>query len=182
MRLFVGIPLAAPIIDELSTLTTRLQSNADGLRWTTPESWHITLQFLGNTSQQQYECVVERLRGLRSRPVAIPLQEPGFLDRAGIFFIGVRPVSALLLLQQQVAAATDSCGFAPEHRSYHPHITLARRKGKSGAGGLHTLRARLHRPPSFTSFIAEEFVLYESIARAAGSEYVVRQQFPLRGN
>jgi 2'-5' RNA ligase len=179
MRLFVAIPLALPVIKELSALTTRLQSYADGIRWASPESWHITLQFLGNTSQQQYECVVDRLRGLNPRPVAVQLEEPGFFDRAGIFFIGVRPVPALLLLQRQIAAATDSCGFIPENRPYRPHITLVRREGKSGGEGFRKLQARLYRPPRFTSFVAEEFVLYESITRAAGSQYVIRQRFPI---
>ena len=62
MRLFVGIPLSPAVIDELSATSMRLQSHADGLRWSTPESWHITLQFLGNTPE--YECIVSRLRDL----------------------------------------------------------------------------------------------------------------------
>ena len=45
MRLFAGIPLAAAVIDELSAISIRLRSNDDGLRWSAPESWHITLQF-----------------------------------------------------------------------------------------------------------------------------------------
>ena len=77
MRLFVGIPLATAVIEELSAISLRLQSSEDGLRWSAAESWHITLQFLGNTPQ--YECIVQRLRELRSASVPIQLEGPGFL-------------------------------------------------------------------------------------------------------
>jgi 2'-5' RNA ligase len=79
MRLFAGIPLAAAVIDELSAISLRLQSSADGLRWSAPESWHITLQFLGNTGQEQYECTVARLREMRSPSVSYSTGGAGFV-------------------------------------------------------------------------------------------------------
>jgi 2'-5' RNA ligase len=130
MRLFIGIPLAAAVIDELKAATSRLHSSADGLRWTAPESWHITLQFLGNTDPEQYTCLVPRLRALHSPPVSISLEALGCFDRAGILFAGVRLTPELLLLQERVTTATQPCGFAPESRPYQPHITLARAKGQ----------------------------------------------------
>ena len=107
MRLFVGIPLATTVIEELSAISLRLQSSEDGLRWSAAESWHITLQFLGNTPE--YECVVARLRGLRSSSVPIQLEGLDFFERAGVFFAGVRLTPELSVLQQRVTTAT---GFA----------------------------------------------------------------------
>src|SRR5271154_1992082 len=150
MRLFVGIPLAAAVIEELSAISMRLQSAADGLRWSAPESWHITLQFLGNTPQ--YDCIVARLRELRSPSVPIQLEGLGFFDRAGVFFAGVSLTPELRALQQCVTAATGLCGFIPETRPYHPHITLARSKSKGRA--LEALKTRIRRQPGFTAFVA----------------------------
>jgi 2'-5' RNA ligase len=177
MRLFAGIPLAATVIDELSAMSVRLRSSADGLRWSAPESWHITLQFLGNTGQEQYECTVARLRELRSPAVPIRVEELGFFERAGVFFAGVGLTPELVLLQQRVTAATSLCGFIPETRPYHPHVTLARTKGKGQWRGLHELKSRIHRQPAFTSFVAEEFVLYESVTRPSGALYEIRERF-----
>jgi 2'-5' RNA ligase len=174
MRLFVGIPLAAEVIEELSALSMRLQSSADGLRWSAPESWHITLQFLGNTPE--YECVVARLRELRTPLLPVQLEELGFFERAGVFFAGVRLTPELSALQQRVTAATGLCGFVPESRPYHPHITLARSKSK-GATALRALKSKIHREPKFSGFVAPEFVLYESVPGAKGSHYEVRQRF-----
>jgi len=176
MRLFVGIPLAAEVIEELSAVSMRLQASEDGLRWSAPESWHITLQFLGNTPE--YECIVTRLRELRSPPVPVQLEDLGFFERAGVFFAGVRLTPALEALQQRVTAATGLCGFVPETRPYHPHITLARSKSK-GVKALRALKGRIHREPKFSGFVAEEFVLYESVPGAKGSHYEVRERFPL---
>src|SRR6202167_3371235 len=177
MRLFVGVPLADEVIEELSAVSMRLHSNEDGLRWSAPESWHITLQFLGNTSE--YECIVARLGELSLPPLPVHLEELGFFERAGVFFAGVRLTSELGALQQRVTAATGLCGFVPETRPYHPHITLARTKGKGRPHGLHELKSRIHRQPAFTGFVAEEFVLYESVTRPTGALYEVRERFRL---
>ena len=107
MRLFVGIPLAAPVIEQLEKICIRHRAAVDGLRWSAPESWHITLQFLGNTSETQYECVVARLCELHAAPVPVELEELGFFDRAGIFFVGVVPTSELLALQQKVMTGCE---------------------------------------------------------------------------
>jgi 2'-5' RNA ligase len=180
MRLFIGIPLSAAVIDELRAASARLRSGADGLRWTTPESWHITLQFLGNTAPEQYACVVPRLRAIHSPSVPICLEELGCFDRAGILFAGIRLAPELLLLQERVTTATHPCGFVPESRPFQPHITLARAKGEKR--DLGELKTRIRRQPDFTRFTAHEFLLYESFLSSAGARYEVRERFPLGGS
>ncbi|HEX4810805.1 MAG TPA: RNA 2',3'-cyclic phosphodiesterase [Bryobacteraceae bacterium] len=177
MRLFIGVPLVEAVIAELSSITAQFASTAAGLRWSTPETWHVTLQFLGNTSQEQYPCVVARLRELHSAAVPVELEGIGFFDRAGIFFAGVNTTPELVDLQQRVTTATGPCGFVPETRPYHPHITLAR--SKAGSKGLRELKNKVARQPSFTKFVAEEFRLYESFTLPSGSQYEVRERFPL---
>jgi 2'-5' RNA ligase len=179
MRLFVAIPLAASVIEQLEKISMRHRVGGDGLRWSTPESWHITLQFLGNTSETQYECVIARLHELHVPPVPVELDELGYFDRAGILFAGVRLTPELLALQQRVTVATIPCGFTPEDRPYRPHITLARSKGRRNAVGLDTLKAKIRQQPKFSRFVAEEFLLYESFTLPTGSQYEIRERFRL---
>jgi 2'-5' RNA ligase len=179
MRLFIGIPLAASVVEQLEKVSMRHRVEGDGLRWSTPESWHITLQFLGNTSDTQYECIIARLRELQAAPVPIELDELGFFDRAGIFFAGVALTPELLGLQQRVIAGTGPCGFAPEDHPFRPHITLARSKGRRNAVGLETLKAKIRHEPKFSRFVAEEFLLYESFTRPTGSQYEIRERLRL---
>jgi 2'-5' RNA ligase len=179
MRLFVGIPMAAAVIDELSTISLQLRSKEDGLRWQTPESWHITLQFLGNTSREQYECAAAQLRTLNMPPVPIRLEGLSAFNRAGILIAAVTLTPELLLLQERVTTATAHCGFVAETRPYQPHITLPRGKGKGQQPGLLALKIKLRHQPVFTRFSAREFLLYESFLGPAGSHYEVRERFSL---
>jgi RNA 2',3'-cyclic 3'-phosphodiesterase len=209
MRLFIAIPLAEAVETELKRLTARLHPAAPNLRWSAPQSWHITLQFLGNTNEEQYPCLLPRLSALKAAPFAIEFEGLGVFDRAGVFFLGVAPSPPLLALHKKVIAATQSCGFEPEDRPYHPHITLARSKsGDRGPRGqvfvrgvenrgphgqvfvrgdvnpgreLRTLLARAGARVHFDRFTASEFLLYESHLSSAGSRYEVKCRFPLTG-
>jgi 2'-5' RNA ligase len=177
MRLFIGIPLASAVVDQLSSLSLRLRSNDDGLRWSTPESWHITLQFLGSTSAEQYACIVSRLRELRFSPMSISLGSLGFFERAGVFFTEVELTPELTSLQRSVLAATSQCEFTPEDRQYHPHITLARTKGRHGKPALRKLKDQIRVQPRFAGFTTDEFLLYESFLGPSGSRYEIRERF-----
>lgn len=179
MRLFVAIPLAAAVVEELSRIRARLEARDDGLRWAAAESWHITLQFLGNTSEERYRCVVGRLREVRSGPVPITLEGLGCFERAGVFFAGVRLTPELVRLQQRVTAAMELCGFAGEDRPFSPHITLARSKGRGKRNRLNETKEKLRGDPHFTRFVAEEFRLYESFTGGEGSRYEIRERFAL---
>ena len=170
MRLFVGIPLADAVVRELALVVARLRSHESGmrggggprgeggLRWTAPESWHITLQFLGNTSEEQFRCLATRLREVRSEPVPVRLGELGCFERAGVFFAGMAMSPELNALQQCVLAATSQCGFQAETLPFHPHITLARAKGNGRRAGLRELLNKVHNDPAFSPFTACEFL------------------------
>jgi 2'-5' RNA ligase len=181
MRLFIGIPLATATAHDLAGVINQLRSQttayADTLRWSAPESWHITLQFLGSTASQQYECIRNRLRERRHPTFEIQLGTLDTFDRAGVLFVAVRVTPQLLALQHSVTVATAHCGFTAEDRPYRPHISLARRKGRSGAREMRNLQLQIQ-PPKLPSFAAETFILYESIPTPGGSRYEVRDQFP----
>jgi 2'-5' RNA ligase len=181
MRLFIGIPLAGEVINALKRITGGLRSPGDDLRWTSPETWHITLQFLGETPAERCTCTVSRLREIRSPDVPIWVEGTGFFDRAGVFFAGVNVSAELRELQKLVVAATGKCGFVAEERPYHPHITLARAKG-GNREALRKLKARITKNVAFPRFTAAEFLLYEAFLGPGGSRYEVRERFRLLGS
>jgi len=180
MRLFVGIALDTVVTDALKRLTASLRRADDGLRWSNPDGWHITLQFLGSTEQPAYECLLARLREIHRAPFALHLGLPDVFERAGVFHISVLPSQQLTALERHVVAATALCGFRPEDRPYHPHITLARGKGNEGRRGLRVLQQRLHPGRPMPSFNANEFLLYQSFPTPDGSRYEICERFPLR--
>jgi 2'-5' RNA ligase len=177
MRLFVGIPMVAEVVGQIAAVRERLERPNDGLRWSSPESWHITLQFLGATTPAQYEALVPHLRRAAEEPVPVQLEGLGFFERSGVFFAGVRLSPELIALEKSVVAATSESGFKPEDRPYHPHITLARNRGRED--GVRSLKPRVGAAPQFAGFTAHEFLLYESFPNAQGSHYEVRARFRL---
>jgi 2'-5' RNA ligase len=181
MRLFIGIALTPEVEDALRGVREKFAAGAAELRWSAPESWHVTLQFLGAASDEQAACVVQRLAGVRAAPVPVRIAGLGFFERAGVFWAAVALSTELLALQQSVVAATRGCGFAAEARAYSPHITLARAKGRSGGKALGPLRKAVEksRVDLSAEFTAEEFVLYESLPGPEGSRYEVRGRFSL---
>jgi RNA 2',3'-cyclic 3'-phosphodiesterase len=179
MRLFVGIPLSKTVVDELNSLCVRLRAKAGNLRWSAPESWHITLQFLGAAGRDEYACLIARLAEVRAPAFAVQLGALGFFDRTGVFFADVVLTPELIALQQRVVGATEQCGFVPEARPFHPHITLARSKREDRGRPLGQLQADVSAQPKFTSSAVREFLLYESHLSPAGSTYEVRARFTL---
>jgi RNA 2',3'-cyclic 3'-phosphodiesterase len=86
----------------------------------------------------------------------------------------------LLALEQKVTAATRGCGFVPEARAYHPHITLAKAKGRN-ARAMDGLKKVVEKATLALAaeFAAGEFLLYESFPGPEGSRYEVRERFCL---
>ena len=179
MRLFVGIALSPEVVEALERLSRHLRTADDKLRWTSPETWHITLQFLGEATVAQYGCVVPRLSAIRAPEVPVWLSGTGIFDRAGVFWAGVMVSPELCLLEKEVRAVTSGCDFMSEDRSYHPHVTLARAKGDERVRVLRSLQSRVKQQADFPAFTAQEFLLFESFLGSAGTRHEVRERFVL---
>jgi RNA 2',3'-cyclic 3'-phosphodiesterase len=180
MRLFVGIALDEEATAALCAVREQFAAAGDEVRWASEATWHVTLQFLGETSEEQAACVVDRLRAIEAERVPVRIAEVGFFGRAGIFFADVRVTAELLALEQKVTAATRGCGFVPEARAYHPHITLAKAKGRN-ARAMDGLKKVVEKATLALAaeFAAGEFLLYESFPGPEGSRYEVRERFCL---
>jgi len=179
MRLFIAISLAPEVMDTLERLSRSLRSPGDNLRWTSPETWHITLQFLGEISDESYTGLVQNLRQIKSPPVPIRLQGTGFFNRAGVFFVEVDVSPELRHLERLVVDATSASGVAAEDRPYHPHVTLARAKGDDRSRALRSLKPRVPDNVPFPPFTAREFLLFQSFLGSAGARHEIRERFPL---
>src|ERR1700761_5314929 len=102
MRLFVGIALGLEVKQSLQHFVASLRQLAPALRWSPPEQWHVTLQFLGEINESSYPCIVQQLQSIRARAVEVALLQPGFFERAGVFHVKVKPTAELLKLYNQV--------------------------------------------------------------------------------
>jgi 2'-5' RNA ligase len=93
---------------------------------------HLTLKFLGNVPAEQIASICQALEHAARdmAPFTVGAQSLGCFpntSRPRILWMGLDdPQQALSSLQQQVEAALQALGFAPETRPFRPHLTLAR--------------------------------------------------------
>ena len=181
MRLFVALPLPPIAVERLTRLRLRLSAPDDGLRWSTPEQWHITLQFYGAVTPDQAQCLQQALPRFTGAAAALSLEELGCFAAKGILFVAVSASPALDQLHAGLCEVGTLCGLPSESRSFRPHITLARSKGRRGHKRLEQLVQ-----PSLPAFgpplhwTADMCLLLESRLRPQGAEYTVRARLPLQ--
>jgi 2'-5' RNA ligase len=140
MRLFVAIVPPPAVVAELSRQLGPVQAAAaPELRWTTPDTWHITLTFLGDVPQAVVPDLSARLelaaRGQRAARLrlrggsAFPRAERAAFLTAVVTTVprpaGSRPLAALAAA---VADAARQAGAPPpaDDPPYRAHLTLAR--------------------------------------------------------
>lgn len=173
MRLFAALALSPAAVERLSALRLRLAVPGDGLRWTVPEQWHITLCFFGDLERKQVECLTQDLQAFDAPEASISLGALGHFAAKGILYASVEPSTSLLSLHQTLLSrysrgAQTSAPSLP----FHPHITLARSKGRPGFKTLQRMSSPTLPPfgPAIT-WQARQVALYESCLGLGGAQY-----------
>ncbi len=134
VRTFVGIRVGRAVRQRLHALGTELKGGDPALKLPAIEDIHLTLQYLGNTPQEDIAPLGEALaeaaegfgpievlyRGLgafpdaqRPRVLWTGVEEPGGENRVGA-------------LAKAVAHGLRTVGYRPEKRAFHAHVTVAR--------------------------------------------------------
>ncbi|PLS76182.1 MAG: hypothetical protein CYG61_03510 [Actinobacteria bacterium] len=101
--------------------------DVDGLRWTGPDQWHVTLRFLGEVGEAAAATAFDAISA--DGPVVAEVGPA--TGRFGRRILHV-PVCGLAGLAAATVAATAGIGHRPEHRRFAGHITLARARHPRG--------------------------------------------------
>ncbi len=173
-RLFVAVWPPQEVADALARLPRPQRS---GVRWTSPEQWHVTLRFLGEADPDAAAAAlaaVATAATVAGAPAELVLGPAAArLGRQAL----VLPAAGVESLADAVAAATATIGRPPEPRRFRGHLTLARlRPGSSPGDQLH-LEARwpVHSVALVQSHLRPTGATYETMAEVAlGSERLTR--------
>jgi 2'-5' RNA ligase len=175
-RLFVAIRPPEPIRD---LLIDAMDDSAD-FRWQDDEQLHLTLRFVGEVDRPLAEDLAAALAGIRASSFAIRVHGTGRFEQrsAGALWAGVEPKAPVAALAAKVERVCQSVGLEPERRAFHPHITLARWKGRRS----HEVRRFLERTAALVSepFSVDSFALFESRLSRHGAHYEQVSDYPLR--
>ena len=141
IRSFIAIELPDPVKASLSSLEDRLRpAEHPYVKWVDPQSIHLTLKFLGNIAQdrvpQIIEAIVQASQGIS--PFQIQIGGLGVfpnLQRPRVIWVAIKgEVEKLAMLQTGIEQAFVPLGFAPESRSFSPHLTLGRLRERASPG------------------------------------------------
>jgi len=173
-RLFVAIRPPETVRERLLDL----MEGMPGMRWQDDGQLHLTLRFIGEVDRPVAEDLSAALQHIRFERFSLALEGVGKFEkhRNGALWAGVTPKDQLKALNAKIERACQSAGLEPERRAFHPHITLARWKGRGPR-----LDAYIQRHGGLTSepWEAREFILYESHLAREGAHYEAIERFPL---
>jgi len=144
--------------------------------WTRPESWHLTLKFLGEIAApaaDQFASIVERsvtacAAGDLTCSGAVMFPPHG---RARVLGVGFRSGACAEMLGNLAGVAESAArafGMAAETHRFRPHVTLARLREPWSSGALETFRQEIE-GWEFPSWPVRRCVLYQSRLEPAGA-------------
>jgi RNA 2',3'-cyclic 3'-phosphodiesterase len=132
---------------------------------------HLTLHFIGNVDLEAADCMRRSARAVKGKAFDLCIDGAGCFARARVGWLGTSMVpGSLQALHLSLGGELRQCGFTPETRAFHPHVTVAR---------------KLARMPAVEAFEplqwkVDNFALVESCPCDGGVRYEVRESYPLR--
>ena len=171
-RLFIAIRPPEAICD----LLIDAMDDSPELRWVGDEQLHLTLRFVGEVERPMANDLAVALGKIRFDRFDLRLSGVGRFDRrnGGALWAGVEPRAPVAALAAKVERVCQDVGLEPERRAFHPHITLARWKGRSSraadafverAGGLSSAHFKVDRFILFESHLSRHGPHYEAVAQ-----------------
>ncbi|WEK55785.1 MAG: RNA 2',3'-cyclic phosphodiesterase [Candidatus Cohnella colombiensis] len=162
MRLFVALPIHGEATEALTHWTNSNKENLAFRKWTHPLDYHITLQFLGDTSLEQVNGLQTALSGIKAKPFALQLNGAGYFGSSkspSVLWAGVAGMTIELInLHELIIRTTHELGFEVEKRKYSPHITLARNYTGMQEFNVHAIQTA----PIETEWKADRFTLMKT--------------------
>ena len=174
-RLFVAIRPPEPIRD----LLIDAMDESPDFRWQHDEQLHLTLRFIGEVDRPLADDIAAALTRIHAERFSLRIAGTGRFEQrnSGSLWAGVEPKAPVTALASKIERTCIDLGLEPERRAFHPHITLARWKGRRSreiADFLQRTRGLGSEP-----FDVSEFILFESRLSRHGAHYEEAASYPL---
>lgn len=178
IRAFLALTLPEPVLSAL-----RVQQFLLPLpRRVEPDSFHLTLVFLGEQPEDVLQAAHDRFCALRMAPFDLSLRGLGLFGGAKprAAWAGVAPSEPLTRLQGKLEQAARQAGITVESRRFVPHVTLGRFSNLPPEDRIKLERSIAQgmefRTPEFP---VTGFCLFRSHLTARGSVYEELVRYPL---
>ncbi|MHB8841946.1 MAG: RNA 2',3'-cyclic phosphodiesterase [Candidatus Aquicultor sp.] len=178
LRLFIGIELPLQIKHMLNDISLTLKNQLDSTaRWVAKDNIHLTLKFLGDTSQDKLDEIESAIGDAiqEFRKFYFTLGEMGAFPsarKARVIWVGVHHgAPELIELGKAIEKALEPLGYKRESKEFKPHITLARLKFPQPVGDA---LSRIP-PETFPGRVinVDGITIFQSHLKPTGSEYTM---------
>ncbi|GBQ44537.1 RNA 2',3'-cyclic phosphodiesterase [Komagataeibacter sucrofermentans] len=182
MRLFIGLELPLPLTRALAGL----RGNLPDVTWSPPESYHLTLHYLGEvTHGHALEDIHHALNAITATPPTLSLTAPGLFEAEthhglDALWVGCAADAALMHLQKRIRTSMNRLlpGAARSARRFVPHVTMGHMQHPDPLRRQAWLASM---PPMPDGEPVGHFTLFQSLRHADGPFYEALEHYPLRG-
>jgi len=187
IRAFIAIDIPRSTQETLDQLIKEFRKTGAAVTWVKPGRMHLTLKFLGNVPEAKIDAICQAMAGTAEQSTSFVLRPAGCgafpsVKNMRVVWVGLQgDLDPLWRVQQRLEGALEILGFEREERSFKPHLTLGRVKGRKNMEALQeAVLAR--RDFALEAFDVFELVLYKSELRPEGALYtpLIRARFSPR--
>lgn len=183
-RTFIAIKVSpdAGLKRQIRELKDKL--NNEKLYWLREQDLHLTVYFVGNTSEEQEEMLKELLKRFSqsASPFCISISSLGYFKRKGkvkIFYADVAESPELEEFVAKFRQELTGLGFKVGEHPFKAHITLARVRHMSDPDTFEKLISESGHEVS-QEVIVDGLCFYQSLLSAEGSIYEPIENFSLQ--
>jgi RNA 2',3'-cyclic 3'-phosphodiesterase len=183
-RTFLAVPLPASLQQRIAALQTELSGALPGIRWTRPDTIHLTLRFFGAANTDDLEKIRSSMLSVKLRVDSFQVDVLGLGAFPGrrhprVIWLGLTPEEPLRALQHACEDELGRVGIPAESRVFAPHLTIGRcREHGPDLAVLHA--AQVNRGAG--RLPVERLVLFASHLLADGARHTPLFTVPLERN
>jgi 2'-5' RNA ligase len=167
-RVFLGIPVDKPAQRQINQLLNPVQRSTAGVSWVPENNRHLTLAFLGNRTSAEIESLVSSMAGAydgkKSFRTGVATLTRFPKPSGSIVALEFEADAGLVQLFQVTQRLLDSNRLDTELKSYRPHVTLGRIRGKTNLETGFYQQTNIH-------LQVDKINLYQSTLSDAGRVY-----------
>ncbi|MDX1958685.1 MAG: RNA 2',3'-cyclic phosphodiesterase [Leptospiraceae bacterium] len=174
MRAFLAIIPPEEIKEELSRITHGIP----GVKWKNPETFHLTLQFLGEISEEITTNLNERISCIKFEPFTVNFHSVGFFHSAKggyTIWTGVDKNPSLISLYDSIQKIVNLLQLKTGSKDFIPHLTIGKTYNWNFTRWDYYFET--YREFKSLEFGVQEFHLFSSELKPSGAIYTIEKTF-----
>jgi 2'-5' RNA ligase len=133
LRCFIALELPEEVKKKIYVCIEKMKSAGADVKWIPPENLHLTLKFLGDTTEELLKSVNERLISLSKSHNRFSLQVSGAgafpnIKYPKVVWLGIHDSEEIIKLQHDIDESMEGLGFKRDDKKFTPHLTIGRVK------------------------------------------------------